>query len=321
MAAIEAAVAAGYGIEIDVQLSSDGRAMVFHDDTLDRLTAETGRSATARRPTWPRSRLPRRRHHPPAAEVLGRVAGRVPLLVEVKDQDGAMGPNVGALERAVASTSRITRGPSRSCRSTPIRSTRCATTPPRAARAHDLRLAARGLARRPRGPCARLRDIPDFARTGSSFISHQCARPRPPPRAGAQGGGLPVLCWTIRSPQAEADRAARWPTGSPSKATRAALRRLDARGRGPSSGSGPASPPRIGSWTTSRIEISVLGSLAEVDPRAWDACACPEAADGGRPRDPFTTHRFLKALEDSRSVGTGTGWQPRHLVAERGGAR
>ncbi len=63
------------------------------------------------------------------------------------------------------------------------------------------------------------------------------------------------------------------------------------------------------------IEISVLGSLSEVDPAAWDACACPEAADGGHPRDPFTTHRFLKALEDSRSVGTGTGWQPQYLVA------
>ncbi len=63
------------------------------------------------------------------------------------------------------------------------------------------------------------------------------------------------------------------------------------------------------------IEISVVGSLSEVEPAAWDACACPEAADGGRPRDPFTTHRFLKALEDSRSVGAGTGWQPQYLVA------
>ena len=41
-AAVRAAVAAGYGIEIDVQPSSDGVAMVFHDETLDRLTAQTG---------------------------------------------------------------------------------------------------------------------------------------------------------------------------------------------------------------------------------------------------------------------------------------
>jgi predicted N-acyltransferase len=34
-----------------------------------------------------------------------------------------------------------------------------------------------------------------------------------------------------------------------------------------------------------------------------------------RPADPFTTHRFLKALEDSGSVGAGAGWAPRHLAA------
>ena len=71
--------------------------------------------------------------------------------------------------------------------------------------------------------------------------------------------------------------------------------------------------------TTPDIEISVLGSLAEIDAAEWDACACPEAVDGTRPVDPFTTHRFLKALEDSGSVGPGTGWQPRHLVAHDAG--
>ncbi len=71
--------------------------------------------------------------------------------------------------------------------------------------------------------------------------------------------------------------------------------------------------------STADFEISVLGDLADVAPDEWDACACPEAADGGRPLDPFTTHRFLSALEQSGSVGTGTGWQPRHLVARSGG--
>ncbi|MBF9057658.1 GNAT family N-acetyltransferase [Rhodobacterales bacterium HKCCSP123] len=67
------------------------------------------------------------------------------------------------------------------------------------------------------------------------------------------------------------------------------------------------------------IEIEVLSSLAQIDAADWDACACPEASDGGRPGDPFTTHRFLWALEQSRSVGTGTGWAPRHLVARAEG--
>jgi len=71
--------------------------------------------------------------------------------------------------------------------------------------------------------------------------------------------------------------------------------------------------------TETRIEIDVLDSLDGISAAEWDACACPEAAAGGRPVDPFTTHRFLKALEDSGSVGRGTGWSPRHLVARAGG--
>ena len=35
-----------------------------------------------------------------------------------------------------------------------------------------------------------------------------------------------------------------------------------------------------------------LGAIAEAD---WDACACPDVSDGGRPQEPFTTYRFLKA--------------------------
>ena len=67
------------------------------------------------------------------------------------------------------------------------------------------------------------------------------------------------------------------------------------------------------------IEINVLGSLAGISPEDWDACACPEAADGGRPLDPFTTWRFLRALEASGSVGPGSGWAARHLAAAIGG--
>ncbi|MFY0692988.1 MAG: N-acetyltransferase [Paracoccaceae bacterium] len=63
-----------------------------------------------------------------------------------------------------------------------------------------------------------------------------------------------------------------------------------------------------------QIEISVLGSLQQIDPEEWDVCACPEDATG-RPADPFTTYRFLHALERSGSVGVGTGWQPQYLVA------
>ncbi len=71
--------------------------------------------------------------------------------------------------------------------------------------------------------------------------------------------------------------------------------------------------------TTRQIEIEVLPSLAQIGQENWDLCACPEVTDGGRPKDPFTTFRFLKALEDSGSVGAGTGWQPQYLVARADG--
>ncbi|WP_319545554.1 GNAT family N-acetyltransferase [Ruegeria conchae] len=64
-----------------------------------------------------------------------------------------------------------------------------------------------------------------------------------------------------------------------------------------------------------QIEVRVLTSLSQISASDWDSCACPEVADGARPLDPFTTHRFLQALEDSGSVGRGTGWQPQYLTA------
>ncbi|MGR3494678.1 GNAT family N-acetyltransferase [Citreimonas sp.] len=67
------------------------------------------------------------------------------------------------------------------------------------------------------------------------------------------------------------------------------------------------------------ITVSTLTSLSQIAPETWDACACPETADGGRPYDPFTTHRFLKALEDSGSVGARSCWDPHYLMAERDG--
>lgn len=68
--------------------------------------------------------------------------------------------------------------------------------------------------------------------------------------------------------------------------------------------------------TETAIEITAHPSLAGIAADDWDACACPE---DGRPVDPFTTYRFLKAIEDSGSVGQGTGWQPRYLTARQDG--
>jgi uncharacterized protein len=66
------------------------------------------------------------------------------------------------------------------------------------------------------------------------------------------------------------------------------------------------------------IEITLHSSFAEIMAQDWDALACPEAA-AGRPFDPFTTHRFLMALESSGSIGGRSGWQTRPLVARKHG--
>ena len=60
-------------------------------------------------------------------------------------------------------------------------------------------------------------------------------------------------------------------------------------------------------------DLTLHDSLSEIPAAEWDAIAAPEQA-AGRPIDPFTTHRFLAALETSGSTGTGTGWQARPLV-------
>lgn len=61
-----------------------------------------------------------------------------------------------------------------------------------------------------------------------------------------------------------------------------------------------------------QIEITILNQISDIAADEWNACAGPTS---GRAIDPFTTHRFLLALENSGSAGAGTGWHPRHIAA------
>ena len=67
----------------------------------------------------------------------------------------------------------------------------------------------------------------------------------------------------------------------------------------------------------SEITIKIVETLLSVNENDWDACAASEAIDGKRPVDPFTTYRFLRALEDSGSVGKSSGWYPYYILAFR----
>ncbi|MGB3147862.1 MAG: GNAT family N-acetyltransferase [Paracoccaceae bacterium] len=64
------------------------------------------------------------------------------------------------------------------------------------------------------------------------------------------------------------------------------------------------------------LSVMVASLVTEVSEGDWDACACPVGDGPGlRPPNPFVSHRFLAALEQSGSVGPGSGWQACHLVA------
>ncbi|MFV2093726.1 MAG: glycerophosphodiester phosphodiesterase family protein, partial [Hyphomicrobiales bacterium] len=107
LAAATAAIERGYTIELDMLASADGVPMVFHDTVLDRLTTQTGPVATRSA-----KQLRQIRHKagdsciPTLVEFLRHVDARVPLLIEIKRDAGA----VGAFEAEVVNILRGYRG-------------------------------------------------------------------------------------------------------------------------------------------------------------------------------------------------------------------
>ncbi|MDH2326690.1 glycerophosphodiester phosphodiesterase family protein [Cereibacter sp. SYSU M97828] len=196
-AAILAAAEAGYGIEIDLQLSGDGQAMVFHDDHLDRLTNGSG---PLRGADLSDVRLANGEAIPTLPEVLEIVAGRVPLLIEIKDQT----PFDGRLEQATADALAGYVGPVAVMGFNPESVAIMAGLAPTVPRgittsAYDYD----DWAPLPHEVCDLLREIPDYDRVEASFVSHEAkdlARARV---AELQAQGAAILCWTIRSEAAE----------------------------------------------------------------------------------------------------------------------
>lgn len=102
-AAFRAAISEGYGIELDVQLSADGVAMVFHDGDLRRLAGREGHVRDLSSGELAAVPLTVGGEHIPALrDVLALVAGRVPILIEIKSRPGATGPLEAAVARDVA---------------------------------------------------------------------------------------------------------------------------------------------------------------------------------------------------------------------------
>ncbi|MDO9441746.1 MAG: glycerophosphodiester phosphodiesterase family protein [Beijerinckiaceae bacterium] len=91
--AASAAVAGGFAIECDVQISRDGEAMVFHDFELERLTGETGALRDRTASDLARIQLSGSEDSVPTLEGwLALVGGRTPVICEIKSSfDGDMG--------------------------------------------------------------------------------------------------------------------------------------------------------------------------------------------------------------------------------------
>ncbi len=205
-AAIEAAIKAGFAIEIDVQMAADGVAMVFHDETLDRVTPESG--ALKARTSAELARIPLlggKDFIPTLAEVLALVAGRAPLLIELKDQTLTLANSDGRLEAATAAALTDYHGHVAVMSFNPSMMTHFARAAPHLPRGlttasfepadwHPV----------PEGTCTRLREIPDYDHVGASFISHQASDLSRPRVAELKTQGAAVLCWTIRSSEQEA---------------------------------------------------------------------------------------------------------------------
>ena len=108
LAALRAAIDAGAGVECDVRLSSDGKAVVFHDHDLRRLCASAlAVEATTARVLAGQRLFDTGEHIPLLRDLLSLADGRAPILVELKCRGG----NAAFLARAVVDELREYSGP------------------------------------------------------------------------------------------------------------------------------------------------------------------------------------------------------------------
>ncbi len=93
----------------------------------------------------------------------------------------------------------------------------------------------------------------------------------------------------------------------------------DESGSGPETGSGDATGAPA--ETVTDLQVRAVPGLSGIDAADWDSCATSaETLSGGdETHNPFTSHAFLSALEDSGCVSRKTGWLPLHVAVERAG--
>lgn len=207
LAAFDAACEAGYGIELDVRLSADGEAVVFHDETLMRLTGRRGRVADHTAGELAALRLIGADETVPTLRrVLDLVGRRAPLLVELKTRTG----HEGRLERRVADLLHDFRGEAMVIGFNPAALASMRALAPRLPRGLNASAVVDESGRLvPSLPSRAYTDAQLLAARPHALIPGQDLIPsRRLERLRADG--LPVVTWTIRSPRehARVERAA-----------------------------------------------------------------------------------------------------------------
>lgn len=201
LAAAEAAIAANYAIECDVGLTRDGEAAVFHDETLERLTpvAANLRDLSADEITAIGFRGGEGRI-PLLGDLLGTVAGRVPLLVEIKSRFDAD----QRLARRVAAVIADYRGPLALQTFDPmvLAEMRALQTGRPLGLIGEARYDGPDWIGLPAAVRQQLATISDTPQTRPDFLAWNVADlPHPTVDWWRRTRDLPLLVWTVRTPQ------------------------------------------------------------------------------------------------------------------------
>jgi len=205
-AAFQQAILGRYGIELDIQLASDGQAMVFHDYVLDRLTCEKGRLGDLDAATLGQIPLKGGTDRIPTLDaVLKLIDGQTPVLIEIKDQDGNLGPNTGALEADCARVLASYSGPVAVMSFNPYAIQAFKKQAPKVSCGLiTADFMSQGWDFLPDARRKALSTLEDVARLDAEFVSHDVNDLESKPISALKSAGLPILCWTIRSPAQEA---------------------------------------------------------------------------------------------------------------------
>ena len=207
--AADAAIAGGYGIECDVQLTSDGEAVIFHDFVLERLTGQTGevRARKASDLTGTGLRGSKSDTIPLLSTFLDRIGSRVPLVVEIKSRyDGDM-----TLTRRTCEVMAGYRGPAVIKSFDPAivaEVRRIAPAIPRGIVAESAHT-DKGYGSLTAEQRHALGNLLHFADSQPQFISwHVKDLPTAAPFLARHLGRLPVMAWTVRTAE-DRERAAK----------------------------------------------------------------------------------------------------------------